>query len=1279
MRQISLLSLLLSCASVGFGQTSLATITGTITDSTGASIASASVEVHNLENGSVFKAASTDTGNYTVSQLPLGDYDLTVAVPGFKKYTHTKFHLDAGQTMREDVALQLGEATESVTVQAEASLLQTESAEVAGNFTLKQLDDLPLLTVGATNDGVRDYFAASRLLPGVQYCDSATCPSGGSGNAITVTVINGTPNNSLGTRLDGATMNPTSSRLGGATMETQSSSEAVQEVNILTSSFAPEFGAGLGAVVNVVTKSGTNGLHGSAYDYLVNTALNATPAYLGVKNAIHQNDYGFTVGGPVWIPKVYNGKDRTFFFFSFEEFLQNLLNTTTLSTVPIPAYRNGDFSSLITTENRLVSTASGPYTDPLGRTIPSGTIFDPASTFTASNGALVRNPFHGNFIHTSRFDTVAAKILFLVPQPLGPSANQAGSNYLAPYNGSRRSYIPSIKVDQNLGSKLHAAFYFQRTSTSTPRTGTGADSLPDNITVSGTSGNAARTFRLNLDHTVTPTLLMHYTLGWNDSDFLLGPEDFLNAQQTVGVPGAISAGRGLPLIATGVLPSLAEGGMGNLGPQYDQHFWERRPSFVTSTTYVRGSHTYKAGFEIRQMRYPNFNFTYTAGEYAFATYSGGLTGAGTSGVLATVGNVSNYTTQTSLAGTTVSSGFAGFGFASFLLGGAQNIAINAPINLRTQNYQSAIFLQDSWKVSRKLTLDYGLRWDYGTYQREQFGRYGDFSATTPNPSASGRPGALIYEANCNCSFAKNYPYAIGPRLGAAYQLNDKTVIRGGVGIVYGSLDGSAATGYSSNSAIATTPAFGQIAGLLQNGIPSTVQAAWPTLNNPAAGQAPGAVVSAPALLDQNAGHPARLTQWNITVQRTIGKGMAVEAGYVGNVGVWETAPGAFAPAPFGTTGLPPGYGPLAPANVFSLSQLAALGISGSNLSNVALSTSFNTPISALTTAQKEALASVGLTQFLPYSNFPQNQTVRQALLPFPQYSGAMAPLGAPDAKSWYDALQLTFTKRFSHGLTANANYTYSKNLALIGTPDPFNRNLGKTLSPYDLPHQFRLSAQYEVPRFTSGILSNKVLNSILSGWGPGWYLSYQSAALVGLPTSSGAAPISNFLGYGPGPAQLIPGMSPWSVNWTDLSGQHHTTPLDINCHCFDPTTTQVLNPAAFTNVPDGQFAANESSLRSFRGFRYPAENANFSRNFRIKERYVLQIRAEFTNIFNRVQFPIPFGQTGAINLGNFATAPTTFTSGPNKGLYSGGFGTIVPETTGAVNPRAGTLVARFTF
>ena len=210
-------------------------------------------------------------------------------------------------------------------------------------------------------------------------------------------------------------------------METQSSTEAVQEVAILTSSFAPEFGAGGGAVVNVVTKSGTNAIHGTGYDYLVNTALNAAQPYTGLKNAIHQNDYGFTVGGPVWIPKLYNGKNKTFFFFSFEEFYQNLINNTTPDTVPTPAYRDGNFSSLITDENRLVTTASGPYTDPLGRTIQSGTIFDPSQHIqTVERAPWFAIPSRTTTIPVTCSIPVAVKILALVPQPLGPLCRPSG-------------------------------------------------------------------------------------------------------------------------------------------------------------------------------------------------------------------------------------------------------------------------------------------------------------------------------------------------------------------------------------------------------------------------------------------------------------------------------------------------------------------------------------------------------------------------------------------------------------------------------------------------------------------------------------------------------------------------------------------------------------------------------------------------------------------------------------------------------------------------------------
>jgi hypothetical protein len=252
-------------------------------------------------------------------------------------------------------------------------------------------------------------------------------------------------------------------------------------------------------------------------------------------------------------------------------------------------------------------------------------------------------------------------------------------------------------------------------------------------------------------------------------------------------------------------------------------------------------------------------------------------------------------------------------------------------------------------------------------------------------------------------------------------------------------------------------------------------------------------------------------------------------------------------------------------------------------------------------------------------------------------------------------------------------------LDLIGTADPYNRQLGKNISGNDLPHQFRLAAQYEVGNIHSGapVLKNKVVAYALSGWGMSWTLSYQSAGLVGLPTSSGSVPINNFLGYGPGPAQLNidpttgQPMNPWSVDWTDYAGVHHTDPLNPNCRCFDPTKTVLLNPAAWSNVPNGQFAASESTIRYFRGIRLPGENATFGRTFRLKERVSLNVRVEFSNVFNRMQLPGPA-------LGNFASPPVKFTTGPNTGLYSSGFGTINP-TAGLAGQRQGSFVARLQF
>jgi hypothetical protein len=1254
MRPILLVAGLLFCASVGFGQTALATVTGTITDSTGAVVANAPVSLKNLENGQVYTASSSQTGNYTLTQLAIGDYDLTVAVPGFKSYAHNQFHLAANQIMREDVALQVGQASESVTVTAEASLLKTENSELAQNVTLSQLNNLPILIVGATGEGIRDPFQAVRLVPGIRYAAGSNIGAGGSPAVVTTMVVNGTPSNTYGTRLDGMTMNPTSPRLLGAQMQTQPSVDSLEEVAIQTSNFAAEFGATGGAMVNMVTKSGTNAFHGGAYDYATNEALNAHAPYLGTRNKVHQHDWGFTFGGPVRIPWLYNGTNKTFFFWSYEQFDQKGAVVSNVS-VPTAAYRGGDFSNLITAENRLVTTATGPALDALGRQIQSGAIFDPNTQNIAANGKAYRDPFSGNSIPLNRFDPISVKVLALIPAPLGVNFAKGlvTNNYTGTYNTSRRSKIPSIKLDQNLGAKGRLSFYFQRTNTSTPRTTAGADPFPDLITTGATSDSSGRTIRLNYDYTATSRLLFHVGVGWNDSYFALeAPVSNFDAFKVLGLSGQNEA-RYFPRITAGVNANDQIGGLSSLGTNFPTLNLERRPTGTVSANYVKGGHTFKVGAEYRIEKFPSYvrtsglgnSSTNTTGTYNFDA---------------------NWTQQPSLQGISTNQGFQGFQFASFLLGGMSANSSVAVTGLGIQKSQTGLYFQDTWKVTRKLTFDYGLRWDYGTYAKEQYGRNGSIGLAIPNPSASGRLGGTQFEAVCKCNFADNYPYAIGPRLGIAYQIDKKTVLRAGWGVVYN----STSTSSGSTSAFASSTSFptnsGQITGLFKDGMPASVHAVWPSFD-PASGQGVGTVITMPSLLDVSAGRPARLVQWNVGLQREINRNLVVEASYVGNRGVWWTAAG------------------LAPLNALSQDTLRAYGFNDfTSASEAALLT---TNVGNLTTAQKATLAARGITG-LPYANFPNTQSVRQSLLAYPQFTGSGLS-GAPLGNTWYDSFQLNLTQRFTHGLSFNMNYTFSKSLELMSSPDVFNRQLGKNLGAFDQPHQIRLTAQYQVPELkNSGMrfVSNKVTSYVLSGWGLGAYMTYQSAALMGRPTSNGATPISQFLGRGPGSAQLKRNpdgsyMNPWSIDWFDYDGKHHTDPLDVNCHCFDPTKTVALNPNAWENVPDGQWGANQGSYRFFRGIRAPTENANISRNFHFgKEgRFNLNIRAEFNNVFNRTQFTTTAGvSAGPSTAGNFATAPTKFTSGANTGLYSGGFGTF-GVLSGTSGQRTGSLVGRFTF
>jgi hypothetical protein len=1228
-------------AGLALAQTDRGTITGTVADQSGAVVPNAPIEAKNVETGQVYAVASSETGNYTVSQLPAGPYELTVNVQGFKRLVRGGLRLSPTQILRLDLALEVGTSAESITVTAEATLLKTESGELATNVSSNQLNNLPLLGIGsaqASAAGIRNPWAMALLVPGAQFS------VGGFFGGVPNMVVNGAPGNTASYRIEGMDAG-NNGTLAVFTMQVQPSAEAIQEVAVQTSNYTAEFGAVGGGLFNATMRSGTNQYHGSLYDYNVNEAYNARQPFTGLLNKARRNNYGGSLGGPIRIPRIYDGADKTFFFFNWEQFLENQLIFTSVATVPTPAYRGGNFAGVPVGLGAFnLATATGDFIDPVGRRIVTGTIFDPrtersvpcpatvagvtptcAALGRVGNNILVRDPFANNFIDPSRFDRVAAAIQSkYIPLPIGPNASRAGLNFNHGFRSNRSTEIPSLKIDQGVGGKGHLSFYWSgtRTADQFPPVGSPGvpEGFPNEITSVIANFDRSYTLRLNYDHSLSPTLLLHLGAGYLQNKLWdWTPVTDFDAVKEIGLRGATVA-RNFPRMEFD-FASPATGGMSNMGGWFQTQQQLQKPAGNVSLTWITGNHSYKLGAEWRSEGNPQLT-------YAQPPWSVG-------GSFAFGGSATN---QTALEDVALIRGSTGFTYASFLLGRPTSLGLGVPATYKYGKQQASLFVQDSWKVTRKLTLDYGLRWDYATYPRETHGRIASFSPLVANPSAGGHPGGVIYEATCNCRFAENYPYAIGPRIGVAYQVLPRTVLRAGFGIVYNqtTVPASSPLSYQTGG----LPGFGRALFQLQDGIPSNIQPTFPNLS-PGALPVAGTVGGPPAFWDPNLGRPARQYQWSVGLQREITRNLVVEASYVANRGVWWSAGG------------------LAPVNSMSEQLLARYGFTIGNTADAAL---LSTQVRNLTPAQRAVLASRGVG-LLPYNGFPGSQQLIQSLLPFPQYSGNISPTGAPLGKTWYDALQATFTQRTTRGLTFNGNFTWSKTLDHMSSPDIFNRQLGKNLAGTDLPFQFRLSAQYESPTVRG--FGMRALNYVLSNWTLGLYTQYQSAAVLARPASANTFPISRWLNRGPGPAERVPGQPLFTTNWVDLEGNRRTDELDINCHCFDPRATVVLNPGAWAHVANGQWSTNLSTIRQFRGFRYPQENLNFGRTFQFKERVRLYIRAEFTNVFNRVRLPQP--------------SSAGFQSPPQQvgGIYTTGFGTVLPTNVQA--QRAGTLVARLVF
>jgi len=344
------------------------------------------------------------------------------------------------QTLRIDVALEVGAATDEVTVNADAPLLRTESSDVS--YVIKAPEELPIFGVGGNlsgSAGIRNPYAMVQMIPGSTWTPNS------------LVRLNGTPANTQSWRVEG--QDASNSGTPGVPAQSQPSVDAIQEVAIQTSNFAAEYGQAGGGVFNVTMKSGTNQFHGTAYEYLVNEAFNSGNPFTDIGTnpgpRARRNDYGFTFGGPI-------RRDKTFFFVSFEQFRETTVVNNAYQTVPTQAYRNGDFRTAIT--SRIIGN------DPLGRQMLEGMIYDPATTRAAADGCLFRDPFPNNTIRNDRWDPVAVKIQSLFPQPSGPTANGLTQNYLNPFTFSRHTEVPSVKIDQLVG-KGRLSFFWQRTNT----------------------------------------------------------------------------------------------------------------------------------------------------------------------------------------------------------------------------------------------------------------------------------------------------------------------------------------------------------------------------------------------------------------------------------------------------------------------------------------------------------------------------------------------------------------------------------------------------------------------------------------------------------------------------------------------------------------------------------------------------------------------------------------------------------------------------------------------
>lgn len=1107
------------CIATASAQEVRASITGLITDSSGAALANATVRVLNTANQATVTAVTNATGNYVTPFLTPGTYELSVEATGFKRFVRQNIVLQLQDRARIDIQLELGELTQSVTVDAAVSTLETETASRGATISNQMIANLP--TQG------RNPFQLAWAAPGVFKAGGWRYLRSFDIGGTTGFSANGGRSSENEVLLDGIS-NVRSNR----TVIHVPTMDSIQEFKILLNTYDAQYGRTGGGIVTIVTKGGANDLHGTAFEYFQNDKLNANQFELNAGGRVRPpnniNMYGFQVSGPVFIPKAFDGRNKLFWMLAYEGLKQRSADPA-VATVPEMAWRTGDFSSRLNAAGAQV------------------VIYDPLTT--KSDGT--RTPFSGNVLPSARLAKMATEALKYYPAPTSAGVGAAKiQNYPYPsrWVGDMAQWIG--RMDLNINSRNTVFFRYGQNPFSEFRGLTFIKNVSD-VNVAEPTGNAplirnGRNWTIDWTSTLTPRMTFSLRAGLSRWEETTGSSYGTGYDQTaMGVASSL-----LSQFTRKGFPSI------NLGT-YQRMGTDRLINYSANDSYtvqpnlniVLGRHFVKMGGEVRRYNDNTMNPGLAAGSYAFGK---------------------NWTQAVFNRADAVS----GDELATFLLGYPTSASVDRNIDPAARHYFYAGFFQDDWKVTSRLTVNLGLRWDYETPEIERYDRVAkglDFNV--PSPIASkvtglALKGAVLF-ANLNGQSRglinpdkNNW----APRIGAAYRIGDRWVVRGGYGLFYlGQSASGPNTGFSQSTA-AVVSTDGNLTPAVTTANAFALQPGGQLLS--AVGNSNGAASFlgqgiAPNYQDRPLPYSH---QYSFDIQRQLPAGILLEAGYVGNL----------------TRRLPLNLG----ARFLPISELGKRTSSGA-IDNAYYTAQVPNPMQGL----------------IPNNAALNGATIRRIdlLNDFPQFSGVtftQVPIG----RQHYDSFQLKFSKRFDHGFTFLGSYTIAKTLEQVAVQNAQFFKLAdidstelvkQPADSIDIPQKFNILTVLELPFGKGRRFGNdapKALDFLIGGWGLDLNVTYMSGAAINYPNAAqvtaGSAKIDN------------PTIPKWFNTdlWNDSTGKRVASQEANTLRTF---------PLRFSDV----------RLPGYQNW-----DVSMSKTFRIYERLNAQFKFEAVNAMNHPWF-----------------------------------------------------------